>query len=138
DTSFECDRLPSPPEPLPEGGEQKCALQPDFIATVLFIDETPLTREGVFNVRNSHVWVTENPRATRPHAYQQQFSTNMWAGIVNDFLINTPLLLTRLNGEGYFIFLEQVLPGLQQVVSITIRNRMMGHQSTSALMCAFT
>ncbi len=49
---------------------------------------------------------------------------NVWAGIVNDFLIGPYLLPTRLNGESYLIFLEQVLPDMLNDVPIAIRNRM--------------
>ncbi|GFT40060.1 uncharacterized protein TNCV_2170811 [Trichonephila clavipes] len=49
---------------------------------------------------------------------------HVWAGIVNGFLTDLFLLLTRLNDECYHIFLEQVLPELLQDVPITIHNRL--------------
>lgn len=103
---------------------QQCALQPDFPAYVLFTDEATFTQEGVFNVHNTHVWATENPHATRPHAFQKRFSVNVWAGIVNDFLIGPYLLPTRLHGSHYRIFLEEVLPELLQDVPTVVRNQM--------------
>lgn len=103
---------------------QQCALQPDFVGDVLFTDEATLSREGVFNAHNSHVWATDNPHATRPHAFQQRFCINVWAGIVNDFLIGPYLLPTRLSGGSYLIFLKEVLPQLLHDVPIAIRNRM--------------
>lgn len=103
---------------------QQYALQSDFIADILFTDEATFTREGIFNAHNLHVWSEENPYAIRQQRYQQRFSINVWAGIVNDFFIGPYLLPTRLNGESYGIFLEQVLPELLQDVPIVIRNRM--------------
>lgn len=49
---------------------------------------------------------------------------NVWAGIVNDYLIGPYLLPTRLNGRCYRIFLEEVLPELLQEVPIGVRNQM--------------
>lgn len=36
---------------------------------------------------NAHVWVTTNPHATRPHAFQHRFSVTFWEGTVKDILI---------------------------------------------------
>ncbi|GBM76214.1 hypothetical protein AVEN_86425-1 [Araneus ventricosus] len=67
---------------------------------------------------------TENPHATRPHAFQKRFSVNVWAGIVNDILIFPYLPPTRLNGSHYLIFLEKVLPELLQDIPTVVRNKM--------------
>ena len=49
---------------------------------------------------------------------------NVRAGIVNDIFIGPYLLPTQLNGESYFIFLEQALSELLQDVPIAICSRM--------------
>ncbi len=122
---------------------QQCALQLDyFISHVLFTDESTFSCEGIFNAHNSHVWATDNPHATRPRAYQQRFCVNVWAGIVNDFLIGPYLLPTRLNGESYLIFWNrcyQICWTMLRSPFVTVCGfSMMGRQSTSALMCALT
>lgn len=70
------------------------------------------------------MWTTDNPHATRSHAYQERFSVNLWAGIVNDFFINPYLLPTRPDDNCYRIYLEKVLPELLQVVPIAFHNRL--------------
>ena len=85
---------------------------PRFLDTVLFTDEATFTREGMFNSRNSHVWSTGNPHATRTRAGQVRFSVNVWAPIIGYHLIGPYLLRKRLTGQNYLIFLQQVLPQL--------------------------
>ena len=80
--------------------------------------------KDVFIAHTSHAWITDNPHSTQPHRYQQRFRVNVWAGIVNEILINPYLRPTRLNGESYLIFLEQLLPELLQDVPIANRIRM--------------
>ena len=46
----------------------------------------------------------------------------MWAGTVNDFLIDPYILPKRLIGESYHNSLKQMLPELLQDVPIAIRN----------------
>ncbi|KFM61076.1 hypothetical protein X975_20149, partial [Stegodyphus mimosarum] len=66
---------------------QQCAAQADFPSDVLSTEQATFTQEDAFNMYNSHVWATDNPHAIRPHAFQIHFSVNVWAGIVNDYLI---------------------------------------------------
>lgn len=57
--------------------------------------------------------------------YQQQFSLNVWAGIISDHLIGPYFLPARLNGEAYCDFLENQLPGLLEApVLLPVRQRM--------------
>ena len=70
--------------------------KPNFPAMMFFTDDACFTREGIFNTQNSHVWAEENPHAASVHCHQQRFLVNVWAGIVNDFLIGPYLLPRRL------------------------------------------
>jgi hypothetical protein len=36
---------------------------------------------------NMHIWATENPHATRHSLLQHRCSVNIWAGIVDDYVI---------------------------------------------------
>ncbi|CAH2011906.1 unnamed protein product, partial [Acanthoscelides obtectus] len=56
---------------------------PDFLKCILVTDESTFTRNGVNNFRNTHVWSVENPHAVRRAHFQQTFSVNVWAGMVN-------------------------------------------------------
>ena len=41
----------------------------------------------IFNFHNNHNWDEENPHVTVHSRHQRQFSLNLWAGIIDKFLI---------------------------------------------------
>jgi hypothetical protein len=96
----------------------------NFLKHVLFTDEASFTREGMFNVHNAHEWRHDNPHIIREHGHQQRFSVNIWAGIVDDYVIGPHILPSPLNGRAYRIFLDEVLPLLLEDVPLAIRRRM--------------
>jgi hypothetical protein len=98
--------------------------QANFSEHVLFTDEAFFNRDGVFNVHNNHEWQLDNPHVIREHGYQQRYSVNVWAGIVHNQIIGPYILPSRLTGNVYRIFLEEVLPGLLENVPLDIRRRM--------------
>lgn len=102
---------------------QEKAADRHFAASVLFTDEAAFSLEGVMNCHNLHRWADENPHATRPHAAQQRFSVNVWAGIVGDCLLGPYILPDRLNGSTYLTFLQEVLPDMLNNVPMPIRRR---------------
>jgi hypothetical protein len=61
--------------------------EPSFLNCVLWTDEAGFTRDGVMNLHNLHVWAEENSHPTRSSSFQHRFSVNVWAGIVDDHLI---------------------------------------------------
>lgn len=62
--------------------------QPGFVRTILFTDESCFTREGVFNIHNSHIWSNENPNEYIVRSYQRRFSINIWAGMLNNLIVS--------------------------------------------------
>lgn len=103
---------------------RRCLDEPRFSRMILFTDEASFTREGVFNSRNSHFWSDENLYVTVTRSNQRKFSVNMWAGIINDYLIGPYILPPRLTGRIYSIFLEEVLPGLLEDIPLDIRQHL--------------
>ncbi|GFX90150.1 uncharacterized protein TNCV_2712711 [Trichonephila clavipes] len=99
---------------------QQRIANPLFAASVLFTDEAPFSREGIFNTHNSHSWAAANPHVTRTRAAQDRFLVNVWAGILGDHLIG-PYILPD---PRYLIFLEQVLPELLDSAHVTAATRM--------------
>ncbi|GBN35650.1 hypothetical protein AVEN_265669-1, partial [Araneus ventricosus] len=89
----------------------------------------------MFNSHNFHMWLEENPHGTRTRAAQEQFSVNVWAGMVGDHLVGPYLLPKRLTGANYLIFLQQDLPQLLDdvCVSTAMRSSMRGFQLDGAL-----
>jgi hypothetical protein len=98
----------------------QCALNPFFVSSVLFIDEAAFTRNGIINFHNNHMWAEENPHAVVQSRRQQQFSINVWAGIIGDVLVDPHVLPQRLTGNSYRHFLENGLPTLLDL-SLAIR-----------------
>lgn len=101
---------------------QKC-LAPNFLTTVLFTDEARFTRTAIINYHNQHIWADENPHAIKPNRPQQQFSVNIWAGIIADHLVMFELP-PRLNGINYLNFLREELPTLFEDVPLQLRQKM--------------
>ncbi|KAB0805629.1 hypothetical protein PPYR_02599 [Photinus pyralis] len=66
---------------------QQCQAEPDFASLLMHTDECCFTRDGYFNVHNSHVWSENNPHATHVDSSQHKFSINIWADIIGDHLI---------------------------------------------------
>lgn len=59
----------------------------NFSRKILFTDEASFTRSGITNVHNEHVYAVENPHATKVTHYQHEFKINVWAGVIDNFII---------------------------------------------------
>lgn len=102
----------------------KLAENPQFLNLVLFTDEASFSKCAITNFHNNHIWSVENPHAVSERHFQYQFSLNVWAGIVGDYLIGPFFLPLRINGETYQHFLENELPPLLDDVPLETRRRM--------------
>jgi hypothetical protein len=85
---------------------------PTFLCRVLWTDKAVFA-SGVRNLHNLHVWATENLHATRHSSFQHRFSVNIWAGIVDDYVIQDCL-----GGAQYSDFPEETLPLLLENVPL--------------------
>ncbi|KAL4148262.1 hypothetical protein QTP88_002542 [Uroleucon formosanum] len=92
------------------------------LQSILWTDESTFTREGVFNVHNSHHYAQENPRLVRQQRFQRRFSINVWMGIIDGVLIGPLLGLPRtVGGNTYLHFLQNELPGLLEELPLELR-----------------
>jgi Transposase. len=103
---------------------QKTAQNPNFTSKILFTDEATFSRDAIINFHNNHFWNYENPHVIGERGFQQQFSVNVWAGVIGDHVIGPHFLPPRLNGETYRQFLAETLPGLLEDVLLATRNDM--------------
>ncbi|KAJ3655208.1 hypothetical protein Zmor_014345 [Zophobas morio] len=55
---------------------------PQFVTILLSTDEATFTKNGVFNLHNTHLWCAGNP-----HAIQERNFQDRWVGIVGNQLI---------------------------------------------------
>lgn len=97
---------------------------PAFINRILFTDEATFTRRGVLNWRNNHSWELDNPHLTIERHFQQEFSINIWCGIIDNVIIGPYELPGRLNGNQYLQFLQNDLPNLLDDVPLNLRQNM--------------
>jgi hypothetical protein len=81
-----------------------------FVSSVLFTDEAHFSRYAIINIHNQHQWEEENPHGVIHSRHQQQFSINVWAGIVGDCLVSQHALPHQLTGNHYRDFLLYDLP----------------------------
>ncbi|KAG5893032.1 hypothetical protein JTB14_026584 [Gonioctena quinquepunctata] len=66
---------------------RKVAGNPQFLRYVLFTDEA--------NFHNNHVWALENTHSISEIHLQYQFSVNLWAAIINNYLIGLCMMGLR-------------------------------------------
>lgn len=56
--------------------------------------------------------------------YQHEFRLNVWAGIIDNFIIGPVEIPHRLNGENYLNFLQQTLNDLVDDLPVLLRHEM--------------
>lgn len=96
----------------------------DFVRYILWTDEATFTRDGIFNIHNSHQWGNQNPYAKIERNHQVRFSLNVWAGIFGDAVIGPLMLPNRINANDFLLFLTTDLPELLEDVPLAARARM--------------
>ncbi|KAJ3651713.1 hypothetical protein Zmor_017733 [Zophobas morio] len=92
-----------------------------LLQKLLTTDEATLRREGVFNSRNTHIWTDQNPHAIRETHFQDRFSVNICAGMVDNNLIGPYVLPPRLMAAAYLDFLNNYLGPLLEDVPLNVR-----------------
>lgn len=97
-------------------------VNPELLQKILWTDEATFTRSGIVNYHNMHMWANENPHAVRPRSFQQEFSINVWLGIIDGYVCGPYALPRRLNGELFHDFLENHLFELLENVPLDVRN----------------
>lgn len=97
---------------------------PNFCRKILFTDEACFTRSGVTNLHNEHIYSDENPHAIKVAHHQHQFKLNIWAGIIDRYLIGPIVIPDRLDGNIYLNFLQDTLPMLLENLPLLLRREM--------------
>jgi hypothetical protein len=88
---------------------------------VLFTDEACFGRDGIINIHNQHQWAEENPHAVIRSRHHQQFSINMWTGIVGGCLVGQHVSLHQLKCNHNQDFLLYDLSKLLEEVPLAVR-----------------
>jgi hypothetical protein len=92
---------------------------------ILWTYEEWFTREGAFNVRNSHLWSRANPLASRARGYQVRYGVIVWsawhsrghlhAATLAGYLLDSNVYFFKLYCRG---LLEDVPPAVWQATCI--------------------
>lgn len=56
----------------------------DFLKKIIWSDESKFSHDGIVNRHNVHVWATANPYKTRERNFQNKFSFNVMALLMDD------------------------------------------------------
>ncbi|XP_066261268.1 uncharacterized protein [Euwallacea similis] len=94
-----------------------------FHKKILFTDEACFTRTGISNIHNEHVYAEVNPHTAKVRHHQKDFRINVWAGIVDNFIVGPVILPDRLNGENYLNFLKNTMPELLEDLTLALRQK---------------
>jgi hypothetical protein len=92
-----------------------------FVPLVLFTEAARFGR-GVINIHNQHQWAEENPHGSIHSRRKQQFSINVWAGIVGGYLVGPHVLPHRLVGNHILHDLPQLLEDVPLAVRARVTN----------------
>lgn len=62
---------------------------PNFLRRILWTDESSFTRDGMYNTHNYHCWADENPHLIWEKSFQERWTINVWAGLIDNQLVST-------------------------------------------------
>lgn len=92
--------------------KQKVRINNNFAHNIIWGDETTFTNSGMFNRRNKHFYVTENPHLIQEVRHQYRFSLNMWCGLLNNKLLGPYFIDGNLTAKKYLDILQDMLDDL--------------------------
>lgn len=78
----------------------------NFIASIIWTDESSFSTNGVFNRKTTHYWARQNPRQFQEIQWQGRQSVGVWCGIARDRIIGPIFYQGALTGQRYLNFLE--------------------------------
>jgi len=103
---------------------RKIRSNPENATKIMWTDEAIFTRAGITNFRNLHKWAGENPHLIRPSRFQQQFSVNVWAAIIDDQLIGPFEIPQVMNSLNFLNLMQNNLVDFLEDVPIATRQNM--------------
>ncbi|EZA52960.1 hypothetical protein X777_07637, partial [Ooceraea biroi] len=78
-------------------------------------------RDGSIHYHNSHYWCEMNPHLPRILSFQHEFQVNVWAGMIDEYLIGSHILPHRITAHHFLQFLNNDLFDLLQNVPLNLR-----------------
>jgi hypothetical protein len=87
---------------------------------VLRVDETSSNRSGVNSLHSLVQWAQKNPRGTWCSSFQQRTILNIWAGIIDNYVIGPYVIANYLHEIQYVDFHAWMLPFLLKDVPFNV------------------
>ncbi|KAJ8915731.1 hypothetical protein NQ315_000666, partial [Exocentrus adspersus] len=110
---------------IKNGHKTKLQKMKIFLKFVLFSDECTFHRNGFVNRHNFHYYDTQNPHVVEVNHYQHNnWSLNVWDGIVHNFVIGPHIFEGRVTGQVFLNFLINDFPRLIHHLPDYIKNQM--------------
>lgn len=81
----------------------------NFLANIIWSDESKFTNRGMFNKHNTHYWSEQNPHLTREHYNQHFWSFNVYCAVKGNRILCVHIYDDNLNGDMYLDILRNVL-----------------------------
>jgi hypothetical protein len=100
---------------------QQSAKDPTFTAKGSFAAKPYFIGTEITNIHNEHLWSDENSHAIRFHHQQQQYSVNLYTGILGDRIKGPHISPARVNDRDYLNFLRTHLGSLMEDTSFNRR-----------------
>lgn len=104
--------------------QNQLAVQVNFLQRIMFSDEATFHKNGTVNKHNFHYYSDHNPHIMMTTGSQHKWSLNVWAGILDGYLIGPYFFENILNGALYYEFLSTQLFDLLQDVPVHIVEEM--------------
>ncbi|CAK1597363.1 unnamed protein product [Parnassius mnemosyne] len=102
----------------------KVANDSNFLANVMWTDESTFTRNGIWNRQNLRYWSQENPQLCRESMHQYRFAVNVWAGIHGDQIIGPVFIEGNLNGPKFLELLDDTVADYVDGLSLGANSRL--------------
>jgi hypothetical protein len=86
----------------------------------LWTEEVTFTRNGLNSLHNIHKQALENPDAAQCCSFDQRYSVNIRAGIIDDYLTGPYMIVDHFGGIQYTDSPKRILPLLLVDVHMTV------------------
>ncbi|XP_068086419.1 uncharacterized protein [Anabrus simplex] len=94
-----------------------------FLDSVLWNSEALFSRKGIFNYESAQYWTVENPNSIFQQGIKERKGSNLWVGIIHEYILGPYALPDKLTPEYYNYFITEVLPRLMEDIPLNIRSR---------------
>lgn len=102
---------------------QKLDINPNFVNSIVFTDESTFMLNGNVNRHNCRYWTDTNPHWMIEAHTQHPQKVNVWAGIVGQNIIGPFIIDGNLDGVSYHhMLINRIMPAIQNVEGLNFNS----------------